>query len=387
MINFKINPMAESLYIHIPFCLRKCFYCDFTSIVYGEDAAKSYLTALKKETQLRGKMKLNTLYIGGGTPTALPATLLKELLDSINGYYEFNNHYEFPAGAEVTIEANPATIDTEKISLLREKNVNRVSLGVQSLNDDELAILGRLHSAQDALDSFHLIRGLGFNNVSLDLIYGIPGQKESTWRETLDKVIALGPEHISAYELMIEACTPLYVEVETGVLKMPPEQEVLKLAGLCQEKLEKAGYRRYEVSNYARPGLESRHNINYWRRGEYLGLGAGAHSFINNKRWHNTQDVLEYIESLGRGVLPVKEHETLSPDDAKREFIFLGLRMAEGISIKKGEEIYGLSLISASKHLVNQGLLEIKNGHLSATRKGFSVLNGVISDLTHTLGL
>jgi len=373
--------MAESLYIHIPFCLRKCSYCDFTSIVYGEEAAKGYLEALKKEIHLRGKTRLKTLYIGGGTPTALSEDSLKELFSVINSNYEF-----YPE-AEVTIEANPATIDREKLSLLREKGVNRISLGVQSLNQDELFILGRLHSAEQALKSFHLIRDVGFENVSLDLIYGIPGQKEKTWQDTLREVVALRPEHISAYELMLEACTPLYIEVETGILRMPPEEEALRLNELCRDMLEGAGYARYEVSNYALPGKESRHNLNYWRRGEYLGLGAAAHSFVNNERWRNTDDVFEYIESLDKGALAVKDHETLTPDDEKREFVFLGLRTAKGISIKEGRDRYELSLISASKELMKEGLLEIREENLLPTRKGFAVLNSVIGSLLNSLGL
>jgi len=373
--------MAESLYIHIPFCMGKCSYCDFTSIVYGEDAARAYIEALKREIHLKGKMGLKTFYIGGGTPTALSAASLKDLFNAVNEQYEF-----YP-DAERTIEANPATIDREKLSLLKGAGVNRVSLGVQSLNADELFVLGRLHSSGQALRSFHLIRDGGFENVSLDLIYGVPGQTLKTWEATLNEILRLRPEHISAYELMLEACTPLYVEVETGLVRMPPEKDVIEMSELCQDLLEGAGYARYEVSNYALPGRESRHNINYWRRGEYIGLGAAAHSFINSERWRNTDDVFEYISSLEKGAIAIKDHETLTPEDEKREFVFLGLRMANGISVKEGEERYGISLASASGELLKDGLLEMEGENLRPTRKGFSVLNAVIGELLKSLGL
>ncbi|MDA8168266.1 MAG: radical SAM family heme chaperone HemW [Nitrospiraceae bacterium] len=379
--------MPESLYIHIPFCLRKCIYCDFVSVPLGDESlTRGYIQALIREIGLCGGLEKNlkTLYIGGGTPTVLPPGELEELLSAIN------SHFEFQPGAELTIEANPASVDAAKLGLLHTAGINRISIGVQSFNDAELKLLGRLHTGGEASEAICLARAAGFENISLDLIYGIPGQTAGPWRKTLEAALALAPEHISAYELTVEKHTCLWEMVQKGVLKMLPEEEILTMQETAARMLGEAGFIHYEVSNYARPQKECRHNLNYWERGQYLGLGAAAHSFAGERRWKNTGGINEYIEALSGGKLPRMEAEDIRPEEAKRELVFLGLRLEEGIPLAKARA-YGLRLEDAAKGLCREGFLEIKktnsSGHLRATKKGFSVLNRVIEELIGELGL
>ncbi len=375
-----------SLYVHIPFCLaRKCLYCDFVSMPYSRTASERYLAALAKELSLvpfpEDKRTLGSLFIGGGTPTALEAGQLAKLMGAIREKFGFRQ------GAEVTAEANPATIDAEKLGALAENGINRLSIGVQSFSGRELMVLGRLHSPKDALDAVKAAREAGFKEISIDLIYGIPGQTEEDWKRTLETALELEAGHISAYELTLEEDTPLSGLVKNGAVALPGEDETLGLYFLACETLEGAGYVHYEVSNYALPGRESLHNMNYWRRGEYLGVGAAAHSFMNGKRWKNTDDILRYMEVLEAGALPAEDVAELAPEEEKREFVFLGLRTLEGLSVSAGKDLLGTDIAEAAAPLVKEGLLTISNGRLHATRSGFPVLNTVILRLLACLGL
>ena len=380
--------------MHVPFCLaKKCLYCDFVSVPYSRSLSERYLAALSKEMSLiaaekfamekENKMALRTLFIGGGTPTALEAGQLEKLLGSIR------KNFTFHPGAEITIEVNPATAGLEKFRLLLEEGVNRVSIGVQSFSGTELDILGRLHTSRDALNAVRMAKEAGFKdkNISIDLIYGIPGQTAGDWRRTLEAALALGLRHISAYELTLEDNTPISGLVKNGALRMPEEDEALRQYFLAEQMLGKAGFIHYEVSNYALAGHESLHNMNYWRRGEYLGLGAAAHSFIEGKRWKNTDDIARYIDLLEKNLLPVEEVSELNAVEEKQEFVFLGLRTLEGISISTGESLFGPDMGRAADPLVKEGLLEISKGRLPATRAGFPLLDGIILRLLTGLGL
>lgn len=405
----------DSVYVHIPFCLaKKCLYCDFVSMPYSPPVAQRYLGALSREIALlkeagdflagpQDKLAVKSLFIGGGTPTVLETRQLEELLDLLgkNFVFQQGSGVGAGAGAEVTIEVNPATIDTEKSSTLLKGGVNRISIGVQSFSGPELKTLGRLHTSRDALDAVKTVKDAGFENISIDLIYGIPGQRVEDWRRTLETALALGVRHVSAYELTLEEHTPLSGLVEKGALRMPEEDEVVRLYFLAEEMLKAAGFVHYEVSNYALAGRESLHNLNYWRRGEYLGLGAAAHSFKrasqrffstegaprNGKRWKNADGIFRYMDLLEKDVLPAEEIFLLTPEEEKREFVFLGLRTREGISVSDGRDLFGPDMEKEAGLLVKEGLLEMSRGFIRASRAGFPVLDAIILRLLAGLGL
>ncbi len=380
--------MVESVYVHIPFCLRKCIYCDFVSVPFDDALSNRYMDALARELSLSTGAKqagVKTLFVGGGTPTALSAGQLGGLLAALGQALDFH------PGAEVTVEANPATLDEGKAGLLFQGGINRISIGAQSFDADELKLLGRVHRPADISDAVKLCRAAGFENLNLDLIYGLPGQKREGWRESLKSALRLGPTHISAYELTVEEGTGLWNLVKSGAINMPPEDKVLAMSEDAEEVLGGAGFIRYEVSNYALPGFECRHNLNYWRRGEYLGMGAAAHSFSGGRRWRNTGGVAEYIDVLEANGLPVAETETLTKDEEKREIVLMGLRTREGVPLSlagdTGADETGIGLERAARELIGEGLLEIRADRLRATRRGFQILNSVILRLLEGLSL
>lgn len=359
--------MACCLYIHIPFCVRKCLYCDFPSVPFDRLLSERYVTALTGEIRLRAKEggPLETVYIGGGTPTVLEAGQMVKVFDALR------ESFAFTPGAEVTVEANPCTVDAGKIDSLLSLGVNRISLGVQSFSDRELRTLGRAHSASDAEKAMGLLRG---RNFSVDLIYGIPGQDLGAWGQSVSRAIEAAPAHVSAYELTPEKGTPLYAALEKGELSLPGEDAAIEMFLLARERLEAAGYGHYEISNYALSGRQCRHNLNYWRRGKYLGLGAGAHSFDGQRRTRNTGDVAAYIDALSRGRPPVEETTVLAAEDALKELVFLGLRQTRGISARGPS---GALIAEASRELVEEGLMEAGGGRLRLTLRGMLLSNSV----------
>ena len=342
--------MPESLYIHIPFCIKKCLYCDFLSVTYNEALARAYTDALCKELVLKKDVagELKTIYIGGGTPTILPDECFRQLFTCLQ------NNYSLSPSPKITVEANPGTVDESKIKMLLSLGVNRISIGVQSFNDDELKTLGRIHTSNEALKAIEAIKNSGINNFSIDLIYGIPGQTMKTWEETLSKTAAftISPAHISSYELTPEKDTPLYGLIESGKIKIPDEELVLEMYGSAIDYLRNKGYEHYEISNFALPRFRCLHNLNYWDRGEYIGAGAGAHSFIRSFRSKNTDDIRRYIKDLNKGIIPEAESTEIKRDDAIKEFIFLGLRKTEGISLAKAKEL-GLDMPAVCRELLH----------------------------------
>lgn len=375
--------VTECLYIHIPFCVRKCIYCDFLSVPYNEELAFRYMTSVLTELDLRKDVadELTTVYIGGGTPTTVPVLALIRLLRRIR------ESFRIAADAEITIEANPGTIDKEKVRALADAGVNRFSIGVQSFHDHELKLLGRIHSFEDVLKATSAIRHSGVGNLSIDLIYGIPGQTPDDWSHTIAMATELSPEHISAYELTPEKSTPLHGLIEQKRLAKPDEETILEMYYQTIDSLAGAGYRHYEISNFAKPGLECRHNLNYWNRGRYIGVGAGAHSFIGDRRIRNTGDIHRYIEMACSGKPAVEESIEISSDDAIKEFLFLGLRKMEGLNIKESIEDLGIDIVAASKGLIEEDLLMSDGEYVRLTRKGIVVSNVVITELFKGLGL
>lgn len=375
--------MINSLYIHIPFCAKKCIYCDFFSVPYDEGLALRYVEALVRELALRRNDAgdLRTIYIGGGTPTTLPIVSLIRLIKAVK------DTFSVAADAEVTIEANPGTVDREKVRTLGGMGVNRFSLGVQSFEDETLKLLGRIHNFEDVLRAVAAVRDSPIENFSMDLIYGIPGQTLNEWERTVLTAVELSPKHISAYELTPEKGTPLFGRLEKGELSMPGEDIIIAMYEAAIDRMEAAGYRHYEISNFADSGFECGHNLNYWNRGEYIGVGAAAHSFIRDKRTKNTSDIKKYIDDLNSGALPIEERIEVSCEDAVKEFVFLGLRKTVGLEIRMFKAELGIDIVKAAGGLMSQGLLEIDDDHLKLTRRGILLSNAVITELLEALEL
>jgi oxygen-independent coproporphyrinogen-3 oxidase len=374
--------VADYLYIHVPFCVRKCLYCDFLSVPYNAELADKYIVSLCKELALRKDSAgvLKTVYIGGGTPSLLPERSLGRLFDCLRKNFTFSDD------PEITLEANPGTLDEAKTATLLSSCVTRISIGVQSFNDNELRTLGRIHTSRDATRAAGLLRKAGLENYSVDLMYGIPGQTLETWAETLSHAMGLSPRHISAYELTPEKKTPLYGLIRSGGLRIPDEGLVLEMYDYAIDRLAASGYVRYEISNFALPGCECLQNLNYWNRGEYLGAGAGAHSFMGGIRSRNAEDIKEYCDYADRGVIPSVETLRTGALEASREFIFLGLRKTGGINIAEAKA-FGLDIVRAASELVDDGYLETDNAQLRLTRKGLPVSNAVIVKLFGELNL
>jgi oxygen-independent coproporphyrinogen-3 oxidase len=369
--------MVHSLYIHVPFCPKKCVYCDFYSIPYDESLAHQYVTALVHEIEIiREKAgELSTVYIGGGTPTTLPTLALVRLMRSVRTLFTLSSD------AEITIEANPGTITRESVEALVGAGINRMSIGIQSFDDNDLKMLGRIYDFQDALKALAVARHGGITNLGIDLIYGIPGQTPEAWFRQVSRAIEILPEHISAYELTIEDGTPLHEAVMSGDVEKPPDETIVSMYFHTIERLTAAGYRHYEISNFGLPGFQCRHNLNYWDRGEYLGAGAGAHSFMGGRRKKNVADVEQYLNSLKHGRLPVEDDVEISHEEALKEVIMLGLRKTEGVDVARCMSEFGKDLISLSEGLIAEGLLVCEQGCLRLTRKGLVVSNTVIATL------
>lgn len=371
------------IYIHIPFCIRKCAYCDFFSFSADRDLKRHYADAVIQELEAWAnhfpENDIDTVYIGGGTPSVMDPEDLVRILCAVR------NRFRVRADAEITMEMNPGTV-TEKTAFLIRPLINRVSLGIQSFHDPELKILGRIHSADEAVEAVSILRREGFDNLSFDLMYGIPGQTVPGWKETLEKATALSPRHISAYSLIIEEGTPFEKMYRDGKLSfLPSEDEEREMTDLAEEFLSSHGFSKYEISNYALPGYESRHNIRYWKRRDYLGIGAGASSLIDHKRWRNTRDISLYLENSSSPDLLRREEEQLDPKAEMEEFMFLGLRMTEGVTEKDFREMFGRELMEVYGEQIRR---QLKGGFLATdgggrfcfTKRGMEVSNVLLAE-------
>lgn len=322
------------------------------------------------------KKSVETIFFGGGTPSVISPDSVKTLITEISRQFILKD-------PEITIEANPGTVSLEKLKGYRDAGINRLSIGVQSLNDRLLAALGRIHNRQEAIEAYEDARDAGFENIGIDLIHSIPGESLSDWKRDLSDVLLLGPEHISAYNLTIEEGTPFYSQLLKGLLQLPSEETQVEMFLTTGEILEKAGYEHYEVSNYAIPGFRSRHNQIYWRGREYLGLGVSAHSYIIGQgiRTANTSNLEEYFRLINENGTAVTEEEALTKEKAMGEFIFLGLRMMEGINLNEFEERFGVGIDAAYpdtiKELMGKGFLKTEHGYLRLTKTGLLFLNDV----------
>ena len=372
-----------SLYIHIPFCVRKCHYCGFYSTTYTLPQADKYIASLRLEAASYQRAfdgrTFDSVYMGGGTPTALSPEQLKELIVAIHEYFQISRD------AECTVEVNPNTVSGSQLMLLREGGINRLSLGVQSFNNDVLKTLGRLHTAQEAADAFMLARNAGFTNIGIDLIYNVPGQNGAQWNETLDKTIMLKPEHVSAYSLSIDEGSRFMSEAEAGRFSLPGDEQSITMYERAVNDLGRAGYDHYEISNFSLPGFTCRHNMNYWERGEYLGLGPGAWSFISGRRYHAITDVREYSLRLKAGLSIIQDEEVANFRQAANETVMLGLRMAEGVDLVRFERDFGADISRQLEEnatpLQQAGLLEKTRGRIRLTGRGFLLANEALARL------
>lgn len=376
------NKKPLALYLHIPFCKRKCLYCDFLSAPAGRKEQARYVEALLCDCRqtLQGlgeNYEAATVFIGGGTPSLLPVEQIAALLD------EIRKHISFVEKAEVTMEMNPGTLRAGYFEKLYAAGVNRLSLGLQSVHEQELHTLGRIHSYQDFLHAFDEAREAGFLNINVDLMYNLPGQTLMSWKQTLENVMQLQPEHISAYSLIVEEGTPFYQAYGRGTLELPVEEELEAMDALTADKMAKYQYEQYEISNYAKKGYACRHNLCYWERGEYIGLGLGASSFFQGERFKRCTDMGRYIGQ--KEMLDFKREDVhrLSTKEAMEEFMFLGLRLTKGIEV---EEFYRCFLVSVyevyektMEKLREQGLLLDREGRIYLSERGRMLGNYVFS--------
>lgn len=386
-----------SLYVHVPFCVRKCAYCAFYSVPLrnsdaqeegmGLDLGKpplvqAYLEGLKKEIELRKKDAsegVSSLFIGGGTPSALTEAELEEFLHLLH------SGFLIPKDVEQTLEGNPGTLTSGKLKVLRRYGINRLSLGVQAFDDSLLRHIGRIHSVQDVREGVHLIRGAGFKNLNFDLMFGLPSQTLEDWQKSLQEAVKLEPEHLSIYGLMIEEDTPLASNQKLLSL-LPGDDLQAEMYAWAREYLRREGYSHYETSNFARPGLECRHNLGYWQGQDYLGLGPGAVACIQNIRWKNAEDLSQYLNSLEQNHYPhnPEEVETLSAHDRKAERMILGLRLSQGVHLASfrsefGQDIQDIYQKVLERYLHSQ-ILVLDKGYLKLNQDYWFVANSVLQE-------
>lgn len=367
-----------SLYIHVPFCKQKCFYCDFPSYANIDHLKDDYVNALCKEIE-NSKITYNikSIFIGGGTPSYLDSKQLEKLLKTIN-------RLKLDRNIEFTMEANPGTLDEEKLIVMKKGGINRISMGLQAVQNSLLKDIGRIHTFNIFEENFKLARKVGFENINLDLMFGLPSQTVGEWKESLEKISSLGPEHISAYSLILEEETAFHKLYEKNKLFLPSEEEEREMYQITKDILNSYGYKQYEISNYSKEGYECYHNKVYWRSEEYIGLGSSSASFIDGKRIKNVEDVKTYIEKINNEEAVADEIYQNTKEDNMEEFMFMGLRLIEGIKMGEFKKRFNLDITEIYKEVIekniSKNLLEIKGGNLRLTEKGIELSNYVMSD-------
>ncbi|MCL6451830.1 MAG: radical SAM family heme chaperone HemW [Acetobacteraceae bacterium] len=373
------------LYVHVPLCRGgKCRYCDFYSLPFTAPRARRYISALAREAELRARdprirgRRFHTLYLGGGTPTSLGAGALAGLLEMLS------RTFPLEPGAEVTVEANPGTVDREGLARLRAAGASRLSLGVQAFQDRLLSSLGRRHRARDAGPAVLWAREAGFCSVGVDLMFGLPGQTLADWRESLDRALELGPDHLSTYSLLLEPGTRLEADVRSGRARLPDPDLEADMFEAAMDLLPAAGFEHYEVSNFARPGYRCRHNLLYWEGGEYLGLGPGAHSFLGGERSFNLPDLEGYAREVERGRLPTGGSLRPEPEELMGEAMFLGLRLVQGVSLAGFSARFGVAVAQAFpgslEKLQRLGLLVLDGDRVRLSRRGLMLGNAAFGE-------
>ena len=373
------------LYIHIPFCVKKCAYCDFLSGPAKDEEIKEYVNALCMEIESYQEMSkeylVDSIFFGGGTPSILEETQITQIITSIRNVFEIKQE------AEITIECNPGTVTKQKLSTYKSLGINRLSFGLQSTDNEELKKLGRIHTYKEFLNNFHLARELGFNNINVDIMSALPGQTLESYCKTLNEIIQINPEHISAYSLILEEDTPFYkMYGEDGKYKdLIPSEEVDRLMYHETKRLLKAaGYERYEISNYAKEGYACRHNVGYWKRREYLGIGLGASSLINGERYHIDNELTNYLEGCRNPQGLRKDIQRLTKKEEIEEFMFLGLRLVEGIKKSEFNNIFHEKIEDIYQNeiskLSDENLIDVDKEKIYLTELGFDLSNQVFTE-------
>ena len=378
LLFLKINMKEVEIYIHIPFCERKCLYCNFVSYCVKENIITQYIEKLKNElmAKLSKKMCVKTLFFGGGTPSLINANYILELINLIKQVAVFDKD------CEVTIECNPNSTTREKLELYLKCGINRISFGAQTFNDKILKSIGRLHNSNQINNAVNLARDVGFKNISLDLMVGLCGQTLSDVENDVNKALCLGVDHISCYSLILEEGTPLCRLVNSGKVCLPDDDLVVEMYDKVNYLLNKNGLPKYEVSSFAKPGFECRHNIGYWTNKEYIGFGVAAHSFIDGYRKENTEDIQEY---LSKSFDEIENSELLSQEEEIEEYIMLSLRTSKGLYLEYLKQNFNYDLLLAKKseidEMVRMKLIKLDNNFISATEEGFHILNKIILKL------
>ena len=372
---------ASSVYIHIPFCATKCYYCAFNTYTFHKEQAKVYLQALRTEMELYAPETdpLQTIFIGGGTPSILSADSLTQL------FADVHQHFQITPDAEITVECNPGTVDAEKLRVMRDNGVNRLSFGLQAMQDDTLKQLGRIHTVDEFLQSYRLAREGGFENINIDLIFALPDQRMEAWHHTLNEVISLEPAHISAYNLVMEETTPFYEWWQAGKLHLPSEDTEADMFQYTIETLTAHGYMHYEICNFARPNSAARHNLVYWDNQPCIGLGVGASGYVNGVRYSNIRGIAPYIDELSERNKPVADTERLTGHAEKSETLMLALHKQEGISLDAYQDRFGedieIAFGTILKKWLDLKLLERTATHLRLTPRGLFLANEVFIEL------
>lgn len=378
---------TEAVYIHIPFCTNKCFYCDFNSYVLKDQPIMDYLRALDKEMELTVQAnppgRIKSIFVGGGTPTVLKPDEMEYFLQSVKRHFpEWSDDIEF------SMEANPGTTDLEKLSVMREGGVNRISFGVQAFQNSLLTGIGRIHDTDDVYRSLENARRAGFDNMSIDLMFGLPNQTLDMLAESVDKALELGLPHYSIYSLKVEENTLFHTMYRRNQLPLPDEEDELNMYLLLMERMQAAGYKQYEISNFAKPGFESRHNMTYWRNEDYYGLGAGAHGYIGRQRHVNIKGVNPYNEAANQG-LPRLESFEVSREEAMEDFLMVGLRVLDGVSRSRFRQQFGISMeevfAGPLNKMVGAGLLDSTDDGYKLSSKGILFGNDVFAEFIGSL--
>lgn len=359
------------VYIHIPFCKRKCLYCDFVSFANKQELQKDYIQALKKEIQnwKNDAYKIKTIYIGGGTPSYIDSNYISEIINLVGN------------APSITIELNPGTVTKEKLLVYKNAGINRLSIGLQSTNDTLLKQIGRIHNYNQFLETYNLARELGFNNINVDLMTGLPNQSIKDIKQSLEDICRLNPEHISVYSLIVEESTPIQKLIDNGELELPDEETERQMYWYVKDYLELNGYKHYEISNFAKPGFESEHNLDCWNQKEYIGFGAGAYSYLNKKRFGNISNLEKYIQNCNSNNFEknVILEEAQDKNQQMNEYMILGLRKIDGISIQKFEEKFNENPIllfrKELQKLYEDKLLTIDGDIIKLSNKGLDLAN------------
>lgn len=363
------------IYVHIPFCKQKCSYCDFISYCDKNDLIEKYIKALKQEIENSSvnEYEISTIYIGGGTPSYIESKYISEILKTIKQKYNISKN------VEITIEVNPGTATKEKLRDYVEAGINRISIGLQSCNNNLLKMIGRIHTYEEFLSTYKLAREVGFKNINVDLMIGLPNQTLDDVKKSLEEISKLNPEHISVYSLIVEEGTPIEKKIAKGQLKLPNEELEREEYWEVKKFLENLGYKHYEISNFAKTGYESKHNLNCWEQKEYLGFGAAAHSYMKKTRYSNTENIEKYINQEMQSKQLHMVHEVQKEEEQKKEYMLLGLRKIDGVQISSFKNKFGCNPIMEFKNELNkltqEGLIEIDLDQIKLTEKGIDLAN------------